>query len=382
MKKIKKLLVLILTLALVTSLIACSGGQQTPDGGTTDDPAVETPDKETPDDSKDVIRVGVSMPTKSGERWIRDGEAIKAGLEALGYEVDLQFAEDQVAAQVSQIENMIMQGVDALVIAPIDGSTMTDVAAKAKEQGAFVIAYDRLIMNTENVDYYITFDSIQIGKLQGGYIVEKLGLKDGKGPFNIELFAGSLDDNNAPLYFEGGMEELQPYLDSGQLVVKSGQTDLNQVAIHNWDGQVAQARMDNILSAHYSDGSKVDAVLSPYDGLSIGILASLKAIGYGSDDLPFPIITGQDAEIPSVKSIIAGEQTHTVFIDTRALGQAAVEVVHQCIETGEAEVNLPEAFDNGAKMVSAVGLSAHSVDIDNYKELLIDSGYLTEEELQ
>ena len=209
---------------------------------------------------------------------------------------------------------MIMQGVDALVIAPIDGSTMTDVCRKAKEQGAYVIAYDRLIMNTEDVDYYITFDSIQIGKLQGGYIVEKLGLKEGKGPFNIELFAGSLDDNNAPLYFEGGMAELQPYIDSGQLVVKSGQTELDQVAIHNWDGQVAQARMDDILSAHYSDGSKVDAVLSPYDGLSIGILASLKAVGYGSPDLPFPIITGQDCEIPSVKSIIAGEQTQSVVL--------------------------------------------------------------------
>jgi putative multiple sugar transport system substrate-binding protein len=378
----KKVLVLILSLALMTSLLAC-GAQETSDGKTPDEGKVaETPDKEAPDGSKDVIRVGVSMPTKSGERWIRDGDAIKSGLEALGYEVDLQFAEDQINAQVSQIENMIMQGVDALVIAPIDGSTMTDVCKKAKEQGAYVIAYDRLIMNTEDVDYYITFDSIQIGKLQGGYIVEKLGLKDGKGPFNIELFAGSLDDNNAPLYFEGGMEELQPYLDSGQLVVKSGQTELNQVAIHNWDGQVAQARMDDILSAHYSDGSRVDAVLSPYDGLSIGILASLKAIGYGSDDLPFPIITGQDCEVPSVKSIIAGEQTHSIFIDTRALGQACVEVVHQCIEKGEAEVNLPEAFDNGAKKVSAVGLSAHSVDITNYKELLIDSGYLTEEELQ
>ena len=178
------------------------------------------------------------------------------------------------------------------------------------------------------------------------------------------------------------MAELQPYIDSGQLVVKSGQTELDQVAIHNWDGQVAQARMDDILSAHYSDGSKVDAVLSPYDGLSIGILASLKAVGYGSPDLPFPIITGQDCEIPSVKSIIAGEQTQSVFIDTRALGQACVEVVHQCITKGEADVNLPEAFDNGAKKVSAYGLSAQSVDITNWKELLIDSGYLTEEELQ
>jgi putative multiple sugar transport system substrate-binding protein len=373
----KKVFVIILSLVLLTSLFACNSAD-------TDQP-VQTPDTQTPDGQTpgdDVVRVGVSMPTKSGERWIRDGDAIKAGLEALGYEVDLQFAEDHVDAQVSQVENMIMQGADALIIAPIDGSTMTDVCRKAKEQGAVVIAYDRLIMNTEDVDYYVTFNSISIGQLQGGYIVEKLGLKDGKGPFNVELFAGSLDDNNAPLYFEGAMMELQPYIDNGMVVVKSGQTELSQVAIHNWDGQVAQARMDNLLSAHYSDGSRVDAVLSPYDGLSIGILSSLKAIGYGSADLPFPIITGQDAEIPSVKSIIAGEQTQTVYIDTRALGQAAVDIVQQVIEKGSADVNKPDAYDNEAKMVSAQALDAHSVDISNYKELLIDSGYLTEEELQ
>ena len=237
-------------------------------------------------------------------------------------------------------------------------------------------------MNTPDVDYYATFDSIAIGQIQGGYIVDSLGLKDGKGPFNVELFAGSLDDNNAPLYFEGAMMELQPYIDSGMVVIKSGQIDLDQIAIQNWDGQIAQARMDNLLSAYYSDGSKVDAVLSPYDGLSIGILASLKAIGYGSDDLSYPVITGQDCEVPSIKSIIAGEQTSSVFVDTRELGKVAVDLVVETLTKGQAEVNKPEAYDNGSKKVSAMAINAVAIDINNYEEILIGSGYYTEDDLK
>lgn len=367
----KKVFMVLLCAFLVFSAVACTQAQ----------PAAEAAEASAETASKG--RVGVSMPTKSSERWIRDGEGIKTGLEALGYEVDLQFAEDVVDAQVSQIENMITKGVDALVIAAIDGSTLTGVCAKAKEQGAVIVAYDRLLMNTADVDFYATFDSIEIGKLQGGDIVNKLGLKDGKGPFNIELFAGSLDDNNAPLYFEGALIELQPYIDSGMLVVKSGQTDLNQVATQNWDGQIAQARMDNLLSAHYSDGSKVDAVLSPYDGLSIGILSSLKAVGYGKTaDLPFPVITGQDCEIPSIKSIIAGEQASSVFVDTRALARVAVDLVSQALRGEEVVVNKPEAYDNGVKKVSAMAINAQVVDLATYEQVLIDSGYYTQDDLK
>lgn len=374
----KKLAMTILSLILVLSLVACGGGTGTDNGETTTAPAAET----TTAAAGGTGRVGVSMPTQSSERWIRDGEGIKAGLEALGYEVDLQFAEDSVDAQLSQIENMLTAGIDALVVASIDGSALSSVAAAAKEQGAVVISYDRLLTNTPDVDYYATFDSISIGRMQGGYIVEKLGLPEGKGPFNIEIFAGSLDDNNAPLYYDGAMMELQEYIDSGMVVIKSGQDDLNQVATQNWDGQIAQSRMDNLLSAYYSDGSRVDGVVSPYDGLSIGILASLKAVGYGSDDLPFPIISGQDAELPSVKSIIAGEQAQTVFVDTRELAKVAVRMVDQYIKGEEVEVNKPGAYDNGAKKVDAMAIPATSVDIDNYEEVLIGSGYYTEDDLK
>lgn len=327
-------------------------------------------------------RIGIAMPTKSSERWVREGGIMRDKFTELGFEVDLQYAEDNVSAQLSQIENMLMRNPDAVIITSIDGYALTDVVKRANEGDVKVIAYDRLLMNTPFVDYYVTFDSISIGKLMGSYIVDYLGLKEGKGPFNIELFAGSLDDNNTPLYFEGAMTELQPYLDNGMLVVRSNQTDLDQVATPNWDGQLAQARMDNLISGYYSSGEKIDAVLSPYDGLSIGILSSLKAIGYGKDkSLPFPVITGQDCEIPSVKSIIAGEQKQSVFVDTRVLSNVAINLTLEVLEKGFANVNKPNSVDNGAKKVSAQSADAQSIDINNFREVLIGSGYYTEEEL-
>jgi len=323
--------------------------------------------------------VGIAMPTKSSERWVSDGENMAKEFEKLGYRTDLQYAEDVVENQISQIENMITKGVDILVIASIDGEALTDVLQKANEQGIDVIAYDRLIMNSDHVSYYATFDNFQVGVLQGTYIEEKLGLKDGEGPFNIELFAGSPDDNNAYFFFDGAMSVLKPYIDSGQLIVKSGQTDFDQIAILRWDGETAQARMDNLLSAHYTT-EKVDAVLSPYDGISIGIISSLKGVGYGKGDMP--IITGQDAELASVKSIIAGEQTQTVFKDTRELAKKAVTMAEAVLKGKEAEVNDTETYDNGVKVVPSYLLEPVSVDISNYEEVLIDSGYYTKEDLQ
>jgi putative multiple sugar transport system substrate-binding protein len=326
-------------------------------------------------------RVGISMPTQSGQRWIIEGNEMKKLLEGMNYMVDLQYGEDLIDHQINQIENMLNRGIDVLIVASIDGGAMDNVTKKVKDTGGLIIAYDRLLMNTNNVDYYATFDSVKIGELQGGYIVDKLGLKDGKGPFNIELFAGSLDDNNTALYWEGGLNVLKPYIDQGKLVVKSGQTDLNQCAILRWDGAEAQKRMDNILSSAYSDGSRVDAVLSPYDGLSIGILSSLKAIGYGSANLPFPVITGQDAEIPSVKSILAGEQTQTVFVNVKNLAAIAVAMTDQYMKGQEVEVNMPNYYDNGVKKVSGMAIVATSIDKSNLLDELVGSGYYTEKEI-
>ena len=329
----------------------------------------------------DAKVVGISMPTKTSTRWISDGESMVGVFEDMGYETDLQFADDDIPNQLAQIENMITKGADVLVIAAIDGSTLTDVLAQANEAGVLVIAYDRLLVNSENVDYYATFDNFGVGVIMGSQIEEGLDLKNADGPFNIELFGGSPDDTNAFYFYDGAMSVLQPYIDSGKLVVQSGQTGMDKVSTLRWDGIVAQARMENLISANYTD-KRVDAVLSPYDGLSIGIISALKSVGYGTEDQPMPVITGQDAEVGSVKAMIAGEQTYTVFKDTRELAKQTAAMVDAALKGEEVPVNDMETYDNGVKVVPSYLLIPFSVDINNYEELLIGSGYITAEDLQ
>lgn len=365
--KMKKVLSLLLVLILVISMTACGAK-----------PA-DTTAEGTAGSGAKVI--GISMPTKSSQRWIDDGNNMVKEFEKLGYKTDLQYAEDVVENQVSQIENMITKGVSALVIAAIDGESLTDVLQKAADANIQVIAYDRLIKKSPNVSYYATFDNFKVGVQQAAYIEKALGLKDGKGPFNIELFGGSPDDNNAYFFYDGAMSVLQPYIDSGKLVVKSGQTGMDKVATLRWDGATAQARMDNLLSANYTT-AKVDAVLSPYDGISIGILSSLKGVGYGTPSQPMPVVTGQDAEVPSVKSIIAGEQTQTVFKDTRELAKKAVGMVDAVLTGKTPEINDSKTYDNGVKVVPSYLLEPVSVDISNYKDVLVGSGYYTEAQLK
>lgn len=367
----KKYLKLVLTFVLILSLVACGSGTTKPEAG-------ETPDGGNVE--QNGKKVGLAMPTQSAPRWIEDGNNMKKILEEKGYEVDLQFAEDVVENQVQQIENMITKEVDILVIASIDGEALTDVLAKAAEHEIPVIAYDRLLMNSEHVSYYATFDNFQVGVEQGNYIVDKLGLEKEEGPFNIELFGGSPDDNNAYFFYDGAMSVLQPYIDEGKLVVKSGQTGMDVVSTLRWDAATAQSRMDNILTSFYTD-DKVDIILSPYDPISLGVISSLKGVGYGTEDLPLPLITGQDADIPGVKSVIAGEQTQTIFKDTRELAKVAVEMVDSLLTGKEAEVNDTETYDNGKKIVPSYLLKPISVDQDNYEEILIDSGYYTKEDL-
>ena len=324
--------------------------------------------------------IGISMPTKSSARWISDGESMVKYFKDAGYKTDLQYAEDDIPNQLAQIENLVTKGAKVLVIAAIDGTTLSDVLQKAADKGIKTIAYDRLIRNSKNVDYYATFDNFQVGVLQANSLVDALKLKEGKGPFNIELFGGSPDDNNAYFFYDGAMSVLQPYIDSGKLVVPSGQTGMDKVSTLRWDGATAQARMDNLLSANYTD-KRVDAVLSPYDGLSIGILSSLKGVGYGTEDLPMPVVTGQDAEVPSVKSILAGEQTSTVFKDTRELAKVTVDMVDALLAGKEVPVNDTETYDNGVKVVPSYLLVPVSVDINNWEKVLVDSGYYTKDQI-
>ncbi|TGG93621.1 sugar ABC transporter substrate-binding protein [Natronospirillum operosum] len=323
--------------------------------------------------------VGIAMPTQSSSRWISDGQSMVRQFEDAGYQTVLQYAEDNIPNQVSQVENMIVRGVDAIVIAAIDGTTLSNALENAAAAGIEIVAYDRLIRDSEHVSYYATFDNFQVGVQQAESLVQGLQ-ESGDGPYNIELFGGSPDDNNAYFFYDGAMSVLQPMIDDGELVVVSGQSGMDIVGTMRWDGSRAQARMDDLLSAHYTDRT-IHGVLSPYDGLSIGILSSLRGVGYG-DDRSMPIVTGQDAEIPSVKAIIDGEQYSTIFKDTRELARVTVGMVQALLEGGEPEINDTETYDNGVKVVPSYLLEPVPVDATNWESVLIDSGYYTAEQIR
>lgn len=372
----KKIGVLVLVLVFVVSLmVGCAKPAENsgdkPDGDTAA-PA---------DNVGEGIVVGVLMPTKSLQRWNQDGDNMKTQLEAKGYEVDLQYAENDEAKQVEQLENMVTKEVDVLVIASINGVALKGALEDAKEAEIPVIAYDRLIMESDAIDYYATFDNYQVGVIQGEFIISELGLADGEtGPFTMEVFGGSPDDNNAYFFNGGAMDTLKPYIDNGALVIKSGQTAMEQIAIQDWAPAGAQDRMDNLLTANYAD-ENIDVVLSPNDSLAQGIVASLKSAGYGSDDKPYPILTGQDCDIINVKQILAGEQSMSVFKDTRTLASQVVDMVTAIISGEEVPVNDTETYDNNVKVVPSFLCIPVFADGNNYEEILVESGYYSADDL-
>ena len=357
----KKLLALLLALAMIFALAACGGTG----GG---DSKTEAP-------SGDLV--GVAMPTKDLQRWNQDGENMKAMLEKAGYQVDLQYGANDIATQVSQIENMIANGCKALVIASIDGDSLGTVLAQAKEKGIPVIAYDRLIMNSDAVTYYATFDNWLVGTKQGEFIEAQLGLKDGKGPFNIEFITGDPGDNNINFFFDGAMSILQQYLDNGQLVCPSGQTEKAVVATANWATDAAQARFENILSSNYAD-KNLDAVLASNDSTALGVENALQS-SYSGD--VYPVITGQDCDIAIMKNLIEGKQAMSVFKDTRTLASKVVEMVDAIMKGEEPPINDTNTYDNGTGIIPSFLCEPVACTVDNYKELLIDSGYYTFEQL-
>jgi putative multiple sugar transport system substrate-binding protein len=377
--RFRRLAAVVPALAIAVLAAACGSSEKTVDAQATSSSS-----------NTSEALVGVTMPTKSSERWIHDGDNVKGALEKLGYKVDLQYAENDIPTQVNQIENQITRGAKVLIIASIDGTAITTQLQEAADKKIPVIAYDRLIRNSPNVDYYATFDNFKVGVQQATSLLVGLGLKkedgsdgDAKGPFNIEVFAGSPDDNNATFFFNGAMETLKPYIDKGTLVVKSGQVDFKTVAILRWDPATAQKRMEDVLTKTYSGGdAKVQGVLSPYDGLSIGILSALKSNGYGTAGQPYPIVTGQDAEAASVKSIIAGEQYATIYKDTRQLADITVKMADAVLKGGKPEVNNTTDYNNGSKVVPSYLLDPTIVYKDNYQKLLVDSGYYTADQLK
>lgn len=368
------------TAVLALSLAACGGGGAGSDSSGSG--------SEKPED----LTIGVAMPTQTSERWIADGNAVKSQLEDEGYKVDLQYAGDDIPTQSQQVDQMITQGADLLIIAAIDGTALSSQLQAAADANIPVISYDRLIRDTENVDFYVSFDNYKVGVAQATALLTGLGVlnKDGsdgnaKGPFNIELFAGSLDDNNAHFFFNGAMDTLKKYIDDGTLVVKSGQTSIEQAATLRWQQETAQKRMEDLLTQSYNDGTKVNGVLSPYDGLSRGIITALQNAGYGptttSTPTPMPIVTGQDAEIASVKLINDGVQSSTIFKDTRNLAKQAVTAAKAFLQGDEPEANDTKTYDNGVKVVPSYLLPVVTVYKDDIQKELIDSGYWTADEV-
>ncbi|MDE6404173.1 MAG: sugar-binding protein [Lachnospiraceae bacterium] len=388
----KKVLGTLLSVAMVASmLVGCGGGsaETAAPAATAEAPAAadEAPAADAADVAGDEAaaaatsaggkKVGVAMPTQSSERWINDGANMKAQLESLGYEVDLQYAEDDVQAQVSQIENMIASGVNCLVIASIDSDALVNVEAQAKEAGIPIIAYDRLLMNTDAVSYYATFDNKGVGTAIGKYIEDNANL-DPADPKTIEFFMGSPDDNNAHMLYAGLMEVLQPYLDNGALVCKSGRTSFDDTCILRWSQETAQQNCENYLTGFYAD-EDLDICATAFDGFAYGCKAALEGAGY--TDANWPMITGQDAELMATKNIISGKQTMSIYKDTRLLAEKCVTMVQAVLEGAEPEINDTEQYNNGKIVVPSYLCTPVAVDQSNYKDIIVDGGYYTEEQL-
>ena len=383
----KKLLAVLLALSMAFALVACggNGGNNTADNtannttnNTGDNTANDGGDADQPGAGKTV---GIAMPTQSSERWINDGANMKAQLESLGYEVVLQYAEDDVQMQVSQIENMVAQQVDCLVIAAVDSGALTAVEAQAKNAGIPIIAYDRLLMDTDAVSYYASFDNKGVGTAIAQYIVDAKDLEaasEAGESYTIEFFMGSPDDNNALLLYQGIMEVLQPYLDDGTLVCKTGRTSFDDTCILRWSQETAQQWCENYLSGFYAD-EDLDIACSAFDGFAYGIRSALEAAGY--TDANWPLITGQDAELMAVKNIISGKQTMSIYKDTRLLAEKAVSMVNAVVNGTEPEINDTETYDNGVLVVPSYLCTPVAVDVNNYEELLIEGGYYTAEQL-
>ena len=375
----KKLLSALLSVALVSSLLTGCGS--TKDTAAPADDTADTKTEALADENGaagESSLVGVSMPTKDLQRWNQDGSNMEKQLKEAGYEVDLQYASNDIATQVSQIENMIANGVKLLVIASIDGDSLGTVLAQAKDAKIPVIAYDRLIMNSDAVSYYATFDNYMVGTKQGEYIVDALDLKNADGPFNLEIFTGDPGDNNAKFFYGGAMDILNPYIESGKLVVQSGQKNFEEVATANWSSENAQNRMDAIIASNYGDGKNIDAVLCSNDSTALGVANALGSSYTGK----YPVITGQDCDTANVKNMIAEKQSMSIFKDTRELAAQTVKMVDAVMKGGEAPVNDTETYDNGTGVIPTYLCEPVFADANNYKELLIDSGYYNESELQ
>lgn len=352
--------------------------------GTDVAPATEAPATEIPAAEESMhtgIKIGISLPTVEYQRWKQDGSIMKGELEALGYDVELQYASNDVQAQISQLENMISNlGCNVLVVAAIDGSSLSSVLDMATENGIPVISYDRLIMNSGAVSYYVTFNNFMVGAKQAEYIEKALDLENAAGPFNMEITSGDPHDNNGYLFYQGAMYYLKKYIDQGKLNIVSNQIEYEDVATSNWDTTTAGERAKSIIADNYSDGTRIDVWLCSNDSTALGVVKALED-NYDVDTYGWPIITGQDCDKANVKNIIAGKQSMSVFKDTRVLASQTVKMVNQIVTGLDIEINDSSTYDNGVAIIPSYLCEPVFVDSYNYRELLIDSGYYTDADL-
>ena len=322
-------------------------------------------------------KVGIAFPTEDLQRWKQDGDLMKKGLVEAGYEVDLCYAANDTNTQASQISSMISEGCEVIIVAAIESSSLARVLEEAKNNKVVIIAYDRLIQDTPNVDYYVTFDAYMSGVLQGEYIVNALNLDTAKGPFNIEITSGDTADFMGEFFYRGAMDILQPYIDSGKLVVQSGQISLKETSTDGWSTDKAQGRAENIIGAYYLGVTQIDAWLCLNDSTALGVTKALANVYKDK----YPIVTGQDCNIENVKNIINGKQSMSVFKDTRTLVDQTVKMAIQVMEGQNVDVNDNSTYNNGAKIIPSYLCMPIVVTKDNYITILVDSGYYTNDQL-
>ena len=356
MQKTLKLLAVATTVS-VLALTGC-GRQEAAPAGDTSGGASSGATGGFPKDSL----IGVALPQKTSENWVLAENLFKTDLGDAGYKFDVQFANGGVTEQQNQISTMVTKGAKVIVVGAIDGAQLGTQVKAAHDAGATVIAYDRLLKNTDAVDYYIAYDNRKVGQLQGQALLDGMAKKKPNGPYNIELFAGSPDDANAQVFFDGAMDVLKPKIDDGTLKVVSKQTDFNQVVTQGWKAENAQKRMDTLLSRNYTS-TDLDGVLSPNDTLARAIITSVKSAGKD-----IPVVTGQDSEVESVKSIMAGEQYSTINKDTRNLVKATTDAVNALQSGGKVAVNDTSQYNNGVKVVPAELLEPVIVTKENAAE--------------
>lgn len=396
----KKLLGLLLTVAMLITLVGCSsskdvstaggeGGSETQTETTSEDTKQDTNTdvaNTEADTSSKNFKIGISMPTKSLERWNRDGSYLQEQFTALGYEAELTYSDNDSDQQVNDIQNLIADGVDLLVIAAIDGETLSTVLQDAKAQNIPVISYDRLIMNTDAISYYVSFDNYTVGKLQGQYIVDTLDLENaGDKTFNLEITAGDPADNNAKYFYNGAMDVLNPYIEKGTLKVLSGQTKFEEVATAAWDTATALDRMQNILASYYADGAQLDVCLCSNDSTALGVTQAIESDYAGSNT---PIITGQDGDVANLKNLLDGKQSMTVYKAVANEAVVTVALAQEILAGNTPDETLTSKFDceatydttsydNGTGIIPSYLLVPDVVTKDNYKEKLVDTGYYT-----